>query len=153
MKRYTLILGALLLAATLAACGTTSSASTGPATVMTKQDSQLGTILADSNGMTLYRFTKDQANVSNCYDTCAQNWPPLLLSSGNPVAPSGFNGQLGTITRKDGSKQVTYNGLPLYYFVKDKASTDVTGQNVGNIWFVVKPGEKPASKGGSGGGY
>ena len=109
----------------------------GPASVQATVNSSLGTILTDSNGMTLYRFTNDQANMSNCTGQCATLWPPLL-SQGSPVAGTGVAGMLGTITRQDGSTQVTYNGIPLYLYSKDTKPGDTNGQGVGNIWFVVK---------------
>jgi predicted lipoprotein with Yx(FWY)xxD motif len=107
-----------------------------------KNDS-LGSFLVDDKGMTLYLFTKDTPNTSNCYDKCATSWPPLV-TTGKPAAGNGADAsKLGTTTRKDGSMQVTYNGWPLYYFQKDKAPGDVAGQDVGNVWFVVSPaGEK-----------
>jgi predicted lipoprotein with Yx(FWY)xxD motif len=108
--------------------------------VQATEDPTLGTILT-SQGMTLYRFTKDQANVSNCYDQCAVTWPPLLVSSGEPKAGKGLTGQLGVIERTDGSRQVTYNGQPLYFFIKDSKFGDTTGQGVGGVWFVVNPAD------------
>jgi predicted lipoprotein with Yx(FWY)xxD motif len=100
----------------------------------------LGNILVDSAGRTLYRFTPDIINTaSTCYDKCAVAWPPLL-TDGNPIAGEGVNGNLlGVTTRKDGTQQVMYNGMPLYYFAKDVAAGDVNGQNVGKVWFIVKP--------------
>lgn len=108
--------------------------------VQAVQDANLGTILAGPNGMTVYRYTKDSPGVSNCYDKCAVNWPPLLLSAGEqPLAPAGLNGTMGTTTRKDGAVQVTYNGWPLYYWARDQKPGDTTGQNVGQVWFVLNP--------------
>lgn len=108
-------------------------------TVKLAKDSQLGEILTDVKGMTIYRFTKDEPNSSTCYDQCAQNWPPLLVSAGDPVVVAGLPGTFGTTTRKDGAKQVTYNGMPLYYWAKDQKPGDTTGQNVGSVWFVINP--------------
>ena len=118
----------------------------GPANVMVGKDDKLGSFLVDDKGMTLYLYTKDTPNTSNCYDKCATAWPPLL-TTGNPVAGSGVDAsKFGTTTRKEGTMQVTYNGWPLYYFVKDKKSGDVTGQNVGSVWFVISPaGDKVES--------
>jgi predicted lipoprotein with Yx(FWY)xxD motif len=97
----------------------------------------LGDILVGPNGLTLYLFTQDAKGESTCYDACAQAWPPLL-TEGNPVAGDGAKADLlGTTTRKDGKLQVTYNGMPLYYWAADKAPGDTTGQNVGSVWFVV----------------
>jgi predicted lipoprotein with Yx(FWY)xxD motif len=116
---------------------------TGGTVVKLGQDASLGSFLEDEKGMTLYLFTKDTPNTSNCYDKCATAWPPLL-TTGNPVSSDGIDAsKLGTTTRKDGSVQVTYNGWPLYYYEKDKATGDVIGQDVGSVWFVVSPaGEK-----------
>jgi predicted lipoprotein with Yx(FWY)xxD motif len=87
--------------------------------------------------MTLYLFTKDSPNTTVCYDKCATAWPPLL-TTGDPVAGEGVDAALfGTTTRTDGTIQVTYNGWPLYYYEKDKAPGDVTGQDVGGVWYVV----------------
>lgn len=112
---------------------------TGAATVSLGKNDSLGSFLTDDKGMTLYLFTKDTPNTSNCYEKCATAWPPLL-TTGNPVADEGVDASLlGTTTRTDGTTQVTYNGWPLYYYEKDKAPGDVIGQNVGDVWFVVSP--------------
>lgn len=109
-------------------------------TIQVAQDANLGTILTGPNGMTLYQYTKDNPGVSNCYDQCATNWPPLVLKAGEqPAAPAGLKGTLGTTTRKDGSIQATWGGRPLYYWAKDKAPGDTTGQNVNSVWFVLNP--------------
>jgi predicted lipoprotein with Yx(FWY)xxD motif len=128
--------------------GSNSSASmaSGPANVMLGKDDKLGSFLVDDKGMSLYLYTKDTPNISNCYDKCATAWPPLL-TAGNPVASDGVDAsKFGTTTRKDGSMQVTYNGWPLYYYVKDTKPGDVVGQDVGNVWYVISPtGEKVES--------
>ncbi|MHB8857655.1 MAG: COG4315 family predicted lipoprotein [Bellilinea sp.] len=99
----------------------------------------LGTFLVDEKGMTLYLYTKDTPGVSNCKDACLTAWPPLL-TSGDPRADDGVTAsKLGTITRDDGSLQVTYNDLPLYYYISDAAPGDTVGQGVGGVWFVVAP--------------
>ncbi len=99
----------------------------------------LGTFLTDAKGMTLYIFLKDEPGKSNCYDACAQNWPPLL-TEGAPVAGEGVDASLlGTTERTDGSMQVTYNGYPLYYWVNDAAPGDTNGQGVKDVWFVISP--------------
>jgi len=111
-----------------------------PATVSATENPTLGNILVGPTGMTLYMFTKDTADVSNCYDKCAENWPPLLVDSADKMVP-GVNlpGKWATTTRKDGKLQVTYNGMPLYYWKDDKAIGDATGENVGKVWFTVVP--------------
>ena len=99
---------------------------TGAAMVDLGKNDTLGSFLVDDKGMTLYLYTKDTPNTSNCYDKCATAWPPLL-TTGTPVAGDGVDASMfGTTTRKDGSTQVTYNGWPLYYYAKDKAAGDVT---------------------------
>jgi predicted lipoprotein with Yx(FWY)xxD motif len=118
---------------------TTAATGTVPAnaTVMVRTHDTLGDILVDANGMTLYLFTRDTPNTSNCYDQCAVNWPPLLTAS-EPMAGTGADASLlGTTTRTDGSTQVTYNGWPLYYWVNDHMPGDATGQDVGGVWFVL----------------
>jgi len=111
-----------------------------PPTVGLGGNTELGDFLVGANGMTLYLFTNDTENTSNCYDQCAANWPPLTVANGDlPTGQPGLPGKLGVIDRTDGIQQVTYDGMPLYYWVKDAAPGDATGQNVNNVWFVVKP--------------
>lgn len=110
------------------------------ATVETAYSPQLGTYLVDSEGMTLYLYTKDEENKSNCYDSCAENWPPLTVSSASELElPDNLSGTLGTTERTDGTLQVTYNGMPLYYWVRDQKPGDTTGHDVGEVWYVVNP--------------
>lgn len=98
----------------------------------------LGSVLVDAKGKTLYMYTKDDVGISNCYQGCAAAWPPLLTSS-DPTGPDAVIGGLGTTQRTDGSLQVTYNSVPLYYGAQDQHPGDTTGQNVGGVWFVVNP--------------
>lgn len=99
----------------------------------------LGNYLVASNGMTLYYFTKDAPGVSNCSGACAVNWPPYTGSTSDVLAGDGIAGTVSTITRADGTTQLTYNGAPLYFWSKDAKPGDTTGQNIGGVWFVVKP--------------
>jgi predicted lipoprotein with Yx(FWY)xxD motif len=120
---------------------------TGGASVQVGKNDQLGSFLEDNKGMTLYLFTKDTPNTSNCYDKCATAWPPLLTTDKTASGDGVDASKLGTTTRKDGTTQVTYNGWPLYYYVKDKAAGDVTGQDVGGVWYVISPaGDKVESQ-------
>lgn len=102
-------------------------------------DSAFGDILVDAEGSTLYAFTQDSDAVSVCYDECAASWPALMgdkeLRAGEGVAPS----LLGIAVRADGTEQVTYAGMPLYYFAGDARPADTNGQGVGDVWFVVSP--------------
>ena len=110
-----------------------------PATVAVAKNDPLGAFLADDQGRTLYLYTKDTPNTSNCYDKCEQAWPPLFTRGAAKAGDGVDAALLGATPRKDGSTQVTYNGWPLYYFVKDQKPGDVTGQNVGGVWFVISP--------------
>jgi predicted lipoprotein with Yx(FWY)xxD motif len=108
-------------------------------TVMVKNDAKLGDYLVDAKGMTLYLFTQDTPGVTNCSGGCLKAWP-ALVANGALTAGPGVAGKLDVITRADdGAKQVTYNGYPLYYWMKDKVAGDTTGQGVGGVWFVVPP--------------
>lgn len=111
--------------------------------VTVKHAAKLGTILAAGpNRMTVYLFEADSASHSACSGACAQTWPPVT-TSGKPQALSGAKAtDLGTIARADGTMQVTYNGHPLYYFVKDKDSGDAYGAGIkgfGAGWYALKP--------------
>jgi predicted lipoprotein with Yx(FWY)xxD motif len=119
-----------------AAPGSTPIASSS--TIMTRDDPKLGTILTDSDGRTLYRFTDDIGSQSTCVDKCAQNWPPFTTPD-TPSLASGIPGSIGLTTRPDGVKQVMYDGHPLYYFAKDTKPGDTNGQGIGGKWFVVQP--------------
>jgi predicted lipoprotein with Yx(FWY)xxD motif len=103
-------------------------------------DPQLGKILVDSKGMTLYLYSRDEKNLSNCYDQCEVRWPILRPDSGEPTGSADINGKLGVIERKDGTKQVTYNDIPLYHWYQDEKAGDTKGQAVGGVWWIVPPG-------------
>jgi predicted lipoprotein with Yx(FWY)xxD motif len=102
-----------------------------------------GIALVDGAGRTLYLFEADNGTTSTCNGQCAQIWPPVLAGGTAPL-PSGDvrAALLGTTTRADGTRQVTYNGHPLYYFMNDKAAGDARGQGInrfGGGWYVVDP--------------
>jgi predicted lipoprotein with Yx(FWY)xxD motif len=103
---------------------------------------RLGKILVNSAGRTLYLFKKDAHGKSACSGECAKFWPPLR-TSGRPTAGSGVSAsKLGTIKRSDGTRQVTYNGHPLYTFQQDTAPGQTHGQGLtafGASWFVLSP--------------
>ncbi len=108
-----------------------------PAALELASDSKLGKFLADANGISLYVFTKDTKDTSNCYGKCETAWPPLL-ETGAPTLGDGVDMSLiGSTVRKDGSVQVTYDGMPLYYFAADKKAGDIAGQGVGSVWYVI----------------
>jgi predicted lipoprotein with Yx(FWY)xxD motif len=94
-------------------------------------------ILTDAKGMTLYIWDKDAVGVSNCYDQCAVNWPPLLVDASTKV-----DGDFTLVDRKDDAtkKIVAYKGWPLYLWIKDKAPGDTTGDGVGGTWHTAVEG-------------
>jgi predicted lipoprotein with Yx(FWY)xxD motif len=141
--------------------GTASTASTAvPATgaagagatttdgVVNTGNSDLGTILVDSNGRTLYLFEADKGGKSACYGQCAQVWPPFIAKGKVTAGPGADASKLGTTKRNDGTLEVTYNGLPLYYYVSDSKPGDTTGNDVtqfGAQWYAVTPAGVKAS--------
>jgi predicted lipoprotein with Yx(FWY)xxD motif len=99
-------------------------------------------LLVTAKGLALYVFAPDKPNVSTCYAVCAKYWPPLLVSATAkvPATMPGIPGKFGTTMRKDGTRQLTYDGAPLYTFIKDKDSGDMYGQGVvagGGYWWAV----------------
>ncbi|SNR46563.1 COG4315 family predicted lipoprotein [Blastococcus mobilis] len=103
-------------------------------------DTGLGEIVVDGEGMTVYVFDKDTpgSGTSACTGGCLQAWPPVVAESENPTA-DGVSGEVGTITRDDGTLQVTLEGYPLYLWQSDVAPGDTTGQGVQGVWWVVAP--------------
>ena len=109
------------------------------AKVVVVEHDQLGAMLTDVAGRSLYLLARDQRNVSTCTGICAREWPPLLTVD-DPVAGDGVAVEiLGTINRDDGSRQVTYDGRPLYRFAGDDKPGDTNGHDIGDVWFVVNP--------------
>ena len=91
------------------------------------------TILTDAKGMTLYIWDKDAVGVSNCYDQCAVNWPPVLVDAATEVS-----GDWTLVDRKDSDQKiVAYKGWPLYLWVKDTKPGDTTGDGVGGTWHTA----------------
>jgi predicted lipoprotein with Yx(FWY)xxD motif len=115
---------------------TTQTASTTPGAigvVNLGSNAQFGKFLVATNGMTLYTFNGDKPGVSNCTGQCLAAWPPYTVTAGADLSAANITGTIGTITRPDGTLQVTYNDLPLYFFVQDKAPGDVTGNGKDNF--------------------
>ena len=145
---------------TLAACGGTQQAAAPPAQQTAQQPpdpnqvkliattvGQLGQVVTDAAGMTLYRFDSDTANppVSNCYDKCATTWPPELATSTTATLDGIDQSAVGVILRKDGTKQITINGWAVYRYAQDKAPGDAKGQGLMQKWFAVTPQGKKAA--------
>lgn len=124
--------------------GSSASGSTAAALITTKHASKLGTILASgSKRLTVYLFEADKSGSSSCMGACASVWPPV---TGSPKAIGGaMSADLGTVTRSDGTKQVTYKGHPLYLYVKDKDDGDAYGEGIksfGAAWYALAPSGK-----------
>jgi predicted lipoprotein with Yx(FWY)xxD motif len=143
--------------------GSTSAGTTttsGPAAVATARVPDVGTVLVDGSGRTLYLFQADTGSKSTCTDGCAANWP-ALTTTGDATSSMGVSSSmLGTTTRDDGSTQVTYNGHPLYTYIGDTAAGQANGEGIsayGALWFAVTAKGTPAApssgSGGGGGGY
>ncbi|HEX5404483.1 MAG TPA: hypothetical protein VFX16_19525 [Pseudonocardiaceae bacterium] len=103
------------------------------------QHNAIGTFLTDQTGKALYVYTPDTTTMSNCNGTCATLWPPV--TSNDMVSASGgaMAADLGTITRSDGTTQITYAGHPLYYYEGDTAAGQTNGEGLMNIWFLLSP--------------
>jgi predicted lipoprotein with Yx(FWY)xxD motif len=137
--RY-LFLAVVVLAA--AASGV-AHASADARTTLTVRSSSYGAILFDGRGRALYAFTRDRRDgPSRCYGACARAWP-VYFASGRLVAGRGVKRSLiGTVRRRDGRRQITYNGRPLYFYVGDTRAGQVSCQNVaeyGGTWLVMRP--------------
>lgn len=148
--------GATVLTAALAACGSSGSSGSGSsgsgaaaassgaqmsaksgAPTLKVVHTSLGPVVAGPDGRTVYEFDKDTkgSGKSACAGACLSAWPAVTVS-GTPKT-SGISGKVGTITTKDGKKQVTLNGWPLYYYAGDGSAGDVNGQAVQGIWWVL----------------
>jgi predicted lipoprotein with Yx(FWY)xxD motif len=126
------------------------TASGQPATVGV-ENSNLGKILDNGQGRTLYLFQADTGTTSNCSGACATEWPPL--TSTKPTVGKGASASMiGTTKRSDGKTQVTYNGHPLYTFAGDNSPGDTSGQGVnafGGLWYALSPSGKQVTASGS----
>jgi predicted lipoprotein with Yx(FWY)xxD motif len=119
------------------------SAAAAGVTIGTASSANFGTVLTGPTGMTLYTYAKDTATSSACTGQCATEWPPLV-TTGQAMAGTGVTGQLGTLTRSDGTTQVTYAGRPLYYWQGDTKAGDVTGNGVGGFSVATVSGAAAA---------
>lgn len=141
MKRLIALLAlALMLVSSGSAFAQATPEAAAEPTVFVRQDPTFGPFLTDPQGRTLYLFSKDTTpGESSCYDKCATNWP--IFTSTEPLSlPGTVDGELSLITRTDGTTQVAYNGMPLYYFIGDPNAGDINGQAVGDVWWLVAPG-------------
>jgi predicted lipoprotein with Yx(FWY)xxD motif len=102
---------------------------------------RMGSVVEDQNGFVLYRFDDDgeKPSKSNCNGDCARTWPPALTNDGKPTLKGVESKLVGTVTRADGTKQLTLKGWPLYRYAGDVKAGSWKGQNVNGKWFVIKP--------------
>jgi predicted lipoprotein with Yx(FWY)xxD motif len=120
-----------------------ASAAAGGAVTVMVADSDLGQILVDGEGRTLYMFKPDEAGTPTCYDECEDNWPPLTVT-GDVTVGEGLDASVfSTVDRTDGSKQVKAGNWPLYFFKNDAAPGDTNGQDINDVWYVVSPAGEP----------
>jgi predicted lipoprotein with Yx(FWY)xxD motif len=143
--------GAVLAAACSSGGGTSSttspatgtgSAAAAASTVIATASSSAGPVLINGSGHAVYVWAKDAKDMSACTGACASAWPPVQATGTVTAAGSVTSSDLGTITRSDGTKQVTYDGHPLYYFAGDSAAGQANGQgsdNFGAKWWLVAP--------------
>lgn len=133
---------------TTAAGESPKAASGQAATIAAQSEGNLGTILVDSNGRTIYLFEKDSGTKSSCFGGCASAWPPVR-ASGKPTVGNGLNASLvATTPRSDGQAQVTYNGHPLYLFAGDQSAGETNGQGLtefGGSWFALSTEGNPVT--------
>jgi predicted lipoprotein with Yx(FWY)xxD motif len=138
---------------------TGSSGTSEQAATVAIASTDLGDVLVDENGKTLYLFTNDSENSSTCTGGCAGTWPPLTVTGEIVVGDGLDQSMFTTFAREDGAMQVSVNGHPLYTYGPDTNPGDTNGQGVGGVWFAVgADGEQvqPATSGastGSGSGY
>ena len=133
--------GALFLAACTGAGTGSPGASAGGALNLTVSHTAAGDALAGPNGMTLYILTLDVGGSSTCTTgQCAATWPALKGEGTAVTTGTGVSGTWGTTTWADGTKQVTHNGQPVYYYSGDTAAGDSNGQGTNNTWFIAPVG-------------
>ena len=120
--------------------GGSSSSGAGTGGGVATTSTSVGTILTDSAGKSMYSFAADAKGVSNCTGSCASYWPPVPVTGPVPKDPQGVTAKLGELTRDDGTKQLTVDGMPMYTYVGDSAKGDTNGQGLnqsGGLWWVV----------------
>ena len=152
--RTTTLAAAVVLLAGCAPSGGGAGGSASPEAITVEvAETDEGPSLVGTDGRTLYIFTQDTDGTSTCYEDCAAAWPPFEVEAGATVeAGEGVTGELDIIERDDGSSQVTYEGMPLYFYAADAEPGDATGHGVGDVWFIASPegqsGAEPTDGGG-----
>jgi predicted lipoprotein with Yx(FWY)xxD motif len=155
-KRVGVVAGMAVIALAVTGCGGSYGGGSSPAKAnsgtasVDVANSNLGKILVDGSGRTLYLFEADKGTSSKCDGACASVWPPLT-TNGKPQAQAGISAaKLGTTKRNDGKVEVTYAGHPLYYYVSDTKPGQLSGEGLdqfGAPWDAVAPSGKGIDKG------
>lgn len=120
----------------------TATTATPVTAISVANSADYGDYLTDAAGNAMYIYLNDTNGVSNCTGDCATNWPAVTVDANldpSTLSPDLDASKLGTIQRDDGSMQLTYNGWPLYYYAADAAAGEVTGQGMGDVWYLVTP--------------
>jgi predicted lipoprotein with Yx(FWY)xxD motif len=147
MKRLGSLIGVVALGlAGLTACGdegdtpaagsASSAVKSGPK-LATADVAGLGKVVVDGNGRTVYVFDKDAEGKSNCEGDCLAKWPVVPAGDGSPQLDGIDAALVGTVTRSDGSKQLSVDGRPIYLFAQDSQAGEAKGQAVGGVWWVI----------------
>ena len=125
----------------------TTAGGTSSQTVRVASHPDLGDVLVGPDGMTLYMFDQDTRGegASSCYDSCAQTWPPLIVT-GSPTKGGAVTAAVTTFERENGERQVTAGGWPLYYYAPDENPGEAKGQGVGGVWWVLAPDGTPVGR-------
>lgn len=120
---------------------TTESSTPGTSgAVLQVATSTSGSFLTAANGMTLYTTANDTAGTSTCASACAATWPPYTVTTADALrSNASATGIVSTITRTDGTLQVTYDGMPLYFYANDTAAGQARGRGLGGVWSVALP--------------
>jgi predicted lipoprotein with Yx(FWY)xxD motif len=142
--RRTLV-GIAVIALGLLALAPAAMSRESAAPTLTAKSSSYGRVLFDGRGYVLYAFTRDTKGHSTCYGACARAWPVYFAKSGLKAGNGVNRSVLGTTKRRDGRRQVTYAGRPLYYYVGDTKAGQIRCQNVaefGGTWLIVRPSGK-----------
>lgn len=174
--RARILAGAAALPLVVAGCSSNAkSPAAGPATSASVMVSgalgiahtSIGSVLTDAHGRTIYRFAPDAMGHSTCTATCASYWPPVPAPAGAASPGGSVTATVGSITRPDGTKQLTVDGYPVYTYVGDKSAGATSGQGLnlsGGLWWVLNPsgaeittpaggGASSSSRAGYGGAY
>ena len=156
-----ILLVAIVAGGTVAAVASNTTAARAKSPTLKLRKTSLGKILVDKSGRTLYAFGHDKKDKSRCSGQCAANWPPASAPKNPTVAAGISKSKLKVIKRGDGSRQLSFNGHPLYRFIADGKPGDTNGENIkafGGTWHVLsKSGaivtKPPSTSNGGGGGY